>query len=57
MDNPKKQSTWHITRTVQEEYSVQADTELEAIQIVGREGNPFSVTIIKETVKLIPDVG
>lgn len=55
MDKPKKLKIWHITRTVQEEYSVEANTEIEAIQIVALRGNPFSVTIIKETVKQIPD--
>ena len=50
-----KLKTWHITRTVKEEYEVDAPTELEAIRLVGLKGDPFSVTVIKEIVKQIPD--
>jgi hypothetical protein len=43
---PKK--TWHVTRIVEEKYSVEAESRAEAIKAAQAEGDPFSVTVKRE---------
>ena len=44
---------WIITKTVIEKYEVWGATKEEAIENCSKYGDPFSVTIAKETVKLV----
>lgn len=53
--NISKKFVFHITRTIKEEYSVEAMDEQEAARIVAHRGDPFSITVIKETIRKIPN--
>lgn len=46
-----KMNYYHVTRIVQEEFQVYAESKED---VKGKIENPYSVTVIKETIRLIP---
>lgn len=52
MAKEKKKKLWAITRIVREEYESQGSTRQEAIDSCNINGNPSSITVIKETAKI-----
>jgi hypothetical protein len=48
----KTPKTYTVRRIVEELYEVEAASKKEALDKVGENGDPHSITVIKETVKL-----